>query len=649
MATTPRTRLGVTALALLALGGSFGAGVAVGRDHEPSGRQVAAGPKLPLGTAPGSLVRAGSCEELLAWYVDNTVDLVTPWGWGSPMIAFDEDGLFGNGSVEGDLGAPVPASPPRSPSDGVTSSETGTNVQEAGVDEPDVVKTDGELLVRVEGDDLTTYDVSGAKPRRLSTIDMPGSAQQNSELLLAGDQVLVVSKAGPTWSGSTPERPSVVVHRVDLSTPAEPEVVGSQEYGAEVISARLYADDTVRLVLRTGLPALDFVEPGDGRSDREARRENQRIVRRSTIEDWLPSVSDDGAEPEPAVGCDAMTRPEDFSGGGSLVVVGHDASSPAERSSIGVATSSELVYSSTDRLYLATSQAWGLCCVIMDGIGREGWGGRVAPDFADDGTTELHAFELTGTTAAYAGSGEVEGFVADRWSMDAVDGTLRVAVGPTSETGNFNSVVTLQEKDGRLVELGRVDRLGVNEQIKSVRWFDDLAIVVTFRQTDPLYAIDLSDPARPRRLGALKIPGFSEYLHPIGDDRLIGIGTSASLDGVTRGGQAAVFDLSDPADPRRLSKLDYGARRSTLAGQDPRQFTWLPDRRTALTVVSEYGKAAGAVGWVSVLEVGADGALTNTMVRGTYGYDDVAHLRTVPLPDGRVVLVTEDTARFLRW
>jgi hypothetical protein len=283
--------------------------------------------------------------------------------------------------------------------------------------------------------------------------------------------------------------------------------------------------------------------------------------------------------------------------------------------------------------------------------GDMGWGGGpVAPDFrGDDGVTSLHAFELEGTGATYVGSGEVEGMVRDRWSMDAVDGTLRVAVGATSQTGNFNSIITLRGQDGALHEIGRLDRLGVNEQIKSVRWFDDLAFVVTFRQTDPLYAIDLSNPARPRKLAALKIPGFSEYLHPIGDDLMIGIGTDATKTGTTRGGQAAVFDISDLTNLRRVARHGYGMNRQTLAGTDPRQFTWLPESRTALTVVSEWGRDGGATGWISVLEVGPSGSLTTTMLRGTYGYDDVAHLRTVPLPDGRVVLATENGARFLDW
>ena len=90
-----------------------------------------------------------------------------------------------------------------------------------------------------------------------------------------------------------------------------------------------------------------------------------------------------------------------------------------------------------------------------------------------------------------------------------------------------------------------------------MRWFDDLAIVVTFRQTDPLYAIDLSDPADPRLLGELKIPGFSEYLHPLGEHRLIGMGQDADLDGMTRGAQAALFDVTDLTNPRQIDVVRY--------------------------------------------------------------------------------------------
>ncbi len=237
-------------------------------------------------------------------------------------------------------------------------------------------------------------------------------------------------------------------------------------------------------------------------------------------------------------------------------------------------------------------------------------------------------------TPTYIASGEVAGSIADRWSMDEYGGVLRVAVGPSSDTGNFNSIVTLREEGDDLVEVGRVDELGVDETIESMRWFDGLAIMVTFRQVDPLYAIDLTDPESPQLLGSLKIPGFSEYLHPLGSQRLVGIGQGAGESGGW-GAQAALFNVSDLTDPRQLDVVTYGSGSEAGAATDPRQFTWLPDERTVLTVVTK-----GGVGSVSVLTL-EDGRMQDRTVEVEYG-DEVAEVRLVPLPDGRVVLVTGD-------
>ena len=225
---------------------------------------------------------------------------------------------------------------------------------------------------------------------------------------------------------------------------------------------------------------------------------------------------------------------------------------------------------------------------------------------SDDGTTYLYGFDLAGTATTYAASGQVDGSIADRWSLDEHDGVLRVAVGPTMRTGSFSSIVTLSQEGSDLVEAGRVDRLGVGEEIKSVRWFDDLAVVVTFRQTDPFYAIDLSDPFDPELLGELKIPGFSSYLHPIDGDLMIGMGSAADpTTGVTSGAKASLFDVSDLTAPREVDTVSYPAGSTAQAGLDPRQFTWLPDHRTALTVISQGFE--GVTGYVSVLRVGDEG------------------------------------------
>jgi uncharacterized secreted protein with C-terminal beta-propeller domain len=167
--------------------------------------------------------------------------------------------------------------------------------------------------------------------------------------------------------------------------------------------------------------------------------------------------------------------------------------------------------------------------------------------------------------------------------------------------------------------------------------------MVTFRQVDPFYAIDLTDPEQPRLLGTLKIPGFSSYLHPLGSHRMLGMGSGADpMTGQISGAKAALFDVSDVTQPRELDTVSYAPDATAQAALDPRQFTWLPDQRTALTVISEGYE--GRTGYVSVLHID-DSTVTNKMVEVEYGVE-VDDVRLVPLPTGQVVLVTGDDVSF---
>jgi uncharacterized secreted protein with C-terminal beta-propeller domain len=105
--------------------------------------------------------------------------------------------------------------------------------------------------------------------------------------------------------------------------------------------------------------------------------------------------------------------------------------------------------------------------------------------------------------------------------------------------------------------------------------------VVTFRETDPLYVLDLGDPARPRLLGELKVPGFSTYLHPVGDDRLLGVGHDADATGRVTGFQVSLFDLTDLSEPAQVARLHLGEGGSP-ASDDSRAFGYDPQRRLAV-------------------------------------------------------------------
>ena len=150
---------------------------------------------------------------------------------------------------------------------------------------------------------------------------------------------------------------------------------------------------------------------------------------------------------------------------------------------------------------------------------------------------------------------------------------LRIATSLGSTWSPSESVVTVLREDGAsLVPVGKVDGIGVNEEIKAVRWFGDYAVVVTFRQVDPLYLLDLSNASKPTIVGELKVPGFSEYLHPVGGDVILGVGQQGG-----RGGwgasQVSSFDL---ADLNRIDMLPFDHMGHTPVAEDSRAFTYLP-------------------------------------------------------------------------
>jgi uncharacterized secreted protein with C-terminal beta-propeller domain len=211
--------------------------------------------------------------------------------------------------------------------------------------------------------------------------------------------------------------------------------------------------------------------------------------------------------------------------------------------------------------------------------------------------TEVHAFDTTSDTETeYVGSGSVPGYVLGRWALSRYDGALRVATTRQppwdgERAGDTSSmVVRLAEDGGRLVETGRVEGLGRTEQIRAVRYFGDIAAVVTFRQTDPLYLLDLS--GEPRVLGELKVPGFSTYLHPVGDGLLLGLGEDADPDGRVRGMQVSLFDISDLSAPALVDRLRLGPGWSP-ALDDSRAFTYDPQRHQATFAFQSYAADRG--------------------------------------------------------
>jgi uncharacterized secreted protein with C-terminal beta-propeller domain len=602
MGTAARRRLGVAGIALT--GGVavtlFGMGTAT----------------TPGAAASPALDPFDDCDQLHDWYVDATLPEVGPWGLGGgPILEYALP-------ASADRAAPAPTT--GATDDAVGNGATGTNVQEVGVDEPDIAKTNGEILVSIRDRNLLVFDVTGDEPVEVGRLELSAD-MWGAELLLVGDRVIVLSGSGSYYGGpiftdvvdvrvmpsDLRYQPETTMLTVDISEPSAPQIVDTSTLRASLVSARQYGH-VVRIVT-TSTPYFDFVYPSRKLTEREAKQRNREIVRESNAEDWLPTDS----KGQPIMDCTDVSRPDGATAMSTLSIITVDPADPKTSDSIGVAASGELVYSSADRLYVATSNwGWGW-----------DWGWR-----GEDAGTGIHAFALDGFDTTYAASGNAPGYVPDRWAFSEHEGDLRVA--STRADGSESVVTVFDERGDKLVRVGLVGGMGKAEDIKAVRWFGDIAVVVTFRTMDPLYTLDLSDPTNPRVLGELKIPGFSEYLHPVGDDLLLGVGQDASRRGMTRGSQVQTFDLRELTDPDQVASLRFDSDYSPVE-YDSRSFTYLPEHRLALVPTGNWQ----GDNTVEVVRVGADGSLESVASIDAAGYTEA--VRTLPLGGDRVALVSK--------
>jgi uncharacterized secreted protein with C-terminal beta-propeller domain len=271
------------------------------------------------------------------------------------------------------------------------------------------------------------------------------------------------------------------------------------------------------------------------------------------VDNWLPYyvITDHaGVDQTVAEGtlldCHRTHRPEEFSGLTTLSLVTLDDDELSIADATAVFADGDTVYSSSEAAYVATSR-W------IDPIVWE------SGDQPAEMQTMIHKFSLEPAGAEYRASGSVPGYMLSQWSMSEWNGDLRVASTTAPQwwdTPDSESMVTvLRDTGDELEAIGSVDGLGKGERIYAVRLIADRGYVVTFRQVDPLYVLDLSDPTRPTVEGELKIPGYSAYLHPVTNDHVLGVGQNADENGRVLGMQASLFDVGDPSDPQRTDRF----------------------------------------------------------------------------------------------
>jgi uncharacterized secreted protein with C-terminal beta-propeller domain len=443
---------------------------------------------------------------------------------------------------------------------GVAEAST-TNVQEQGVDEPDLLKSDGAHIFAIAGKRLEAVEAGTGGPAVVDSLILPRGPGDDAhtwghELLLAADRALVISNAD---LGRAPWTRTVLTE-VDVSDPAAMRAVQTLTVDGGYVSARLNGT-TARVVTSTTAGVQPEPMPVARLRDR-----TERTVTRSRL---MP--------------CADVARPGRFSGLEMLSVLTIDLTRGLDPiDTDAVMTGGQIVYGSPQSLYVA-SERW------VD-PGDEG----VATSQI---STAIHRFDITDPAATeYRATGRVPGFMLSQWSMSEHEGLLRVAAttappwlagAGSAESESFVSV--LGEHSDRLVEVGRVGDLGRGEQIFAVRFIGETGYVVTFRQVDPLYTLDLSDPADPRAVGELKIPGYSAYLHPVGPGALLGVGQDASGQGSLLGAQLSLFDVSDLTRPARLDRHSLGSNSQTEIEYDHHAFLWWEPAALAVVPVEVYG------------------------------------------------------------
>ena len=513
-------------------------------------------------------------------------------------------------AIPGSTPLPTPAATPlplATPTPGPTDFTT-TNVQERDVDEADILKNDGQRIFYLHKGrvlKLSSWPAADTRVEWVTTVE--GTP---SQMLIFQDRLVVFSSvpANPLLSASgLPTRApctspfgcfsATAMTTLDVGGP-EPRVERVRYIEGSFLSARRVGS-VVRAVTRAGLalPQLtQFPEtPVASASSQEwnaaietMRKRNRAAIRDADPIDWLPREmerSAGGAVQPLATDCSS------YSAGPLPVALGttHVTSFDLGRPNTTFVSDALLapgarVYANNDALYVTAPHDWSLARASG------------AP-LATEEHTYLHLFEFQEDSlhARPVAMGGVAGWVNDQFAMSAVGHQLRVATQRqrVTEAGVFepttSAVAVLLRRGDRLELAGEVQALAPGERLFAARFIGDRGFIVTFRQVDPFFTFDLRRPDRPLLAGELKMPGFSTYLHPLSDTEILGIGRDADLSGVARGLLLQVFDVSDLANPRLVSRLPVGSNFSnSQASWDHKAFNHFPARSLLAIPFSDY-------------------------------------------------------------
>ena len=542
--------------------------------------------------APLTLTANRSCDGLRDLMVDTLVYQAVQGGsyYGYPGY------YYGGGAYRGDM--PVPAAAPSAAGAAAPSAPpvqqpgpshyTTTNVHEQGVDEADIIKTDGRFIYTLRNNELIiakTWPV--AKTDVVARVTFKTISPQ--QLYLHGDELIIQGSATENLEGWNQGRTRVLV--IDVKDRTAPRIAKMLDVEGWSTSSRLVGDDLYLVQSTYGqLPAhLTTLVQTETQKLRRADQQTLRpwevqarlaatlrhdlysSITRADVNEMLPRIRTGGADTHMA--CDQLYLPPNTTQL-AFTTLAKISLADSTVDMVGAMVSGGTVYASTNALYIAAPYySWNTAGI------------------ADYGT-QVHEFSI-GDHPQYVASGKVDGQILNEFSLSEYNGDLRIATTDWQWNGQQggNQLFVLRPFGHELRTIGALRGLAKGERIYAGRMIGDKGYLVTFRQTDPLFTLDLRDPTHPRVAGELKINGFSNYIHPIGDDMLLTIGQDADTAGHVKGLHLQVFDVSDPENPERKfheTLAGQGAYTYSAAQYDPHAFTWDPVTGTLALPMQKY-------------------------------------------------------------
>ncbi|APV43466.1 Secreted protein containing C-terminal beta-propeller domain [Dehalogenimonas formicexedens] len=465
---------------------------------------------------------------------------------------------------------------------------SGTNVQVAGVDEADIVKTDGKYIYVVSGNTIYLAQAYPAQSAQIvGQITISGFTPQ--ELFIDGDRMVVF---GATYAtGGDPGYPTILpadvkggisimpypvqtgivsVKLYDIKDRSNPKLLKSVDIEGSYLTARKIGSDVYFVV--NSYPVYTQTKP--------------------TAADLIPSYRETigdakSSDLKPIAGYNQIGYIPPVQAASFLTIASMSiADANKEIGKTVVVGSGENVYASTDSLYVAQT-SWPVYSDI----------GMTVSDNTQ--STVITKFTLKGGNAAFAATGKVKGHILNQFAMDEYNGYFRIATTISGYVNNRDtSTNNIYVLDASMKAAGALEDVAPGESIYAVRFMGKRAYMVTFLHVDPLFVIDLSQPASPKILGKLKIPGYSDYLQPYDETHLIGIGKEVdpSIDAdlihtenavyytAIQGVKLALFDVTDVANPIEVYKEVIGDRGSeSLAAADHKALLF--DKESGLLVL----------------------------------------------------------------